>query len=187
MQQTAADDLANLLSEPQYWMNKAEALRASAGAVWYCRQGIPDSASFEGLGTKPDVNMSGDTWQVYRMLCGMSLELAYKASFVAIAKQIKPTHDLVWLAEQVCFKVSREERGLLALLSECVIWEGRYPSPKDGQSLEYFVYLHYENLYRKVRTGNITILKPVEPDPLNWDGYNKLWNSAVAAYEWHRS
>jgi hypothetical protein len=69
-----------MLSKPQYWMTKAEALRASAGAVWYCQQAMPDSEFFERLATEPAVNVSGDTWQVYRMLCGMSLELAYKAS-----------------------------------------------------------------------------------------------------------
>jgi hypothetical protein len=187
MNRTPADDLADLLSKPQFWMNKAEALRASAGAVWYCQQAMPNSEFFESLGTKPAVNMSGKTWQVYRMLCGMSLELAYKASLVAIGREVKTTHNLVWLAEQVCFNLSPKEQGLLALLSEWVIWEGRYPCPKDEQSLEYFVYLHYGNLFRKVRTGNLTILEPVEPDPLGWEGYSELWKSAVVAYEWYRS
>ncbi len=187
MGRTPADDLADLLSKPQYWMNKAEALRVSAGAVWYCRQAMPDGEFSEKLGTEPAVNMAGDTWQVYRMLCGMSLELAYKASLVAIGKKLKTTHNLVWLAEQVCFNLSPKEQGLLALLSECVIWEGRYPAPKNEQSLEYFVYLHYENLFRKVRAGNLIVLKPVEPDPLGWGSYNELWKSAVAAYEWHQS
>lgn len=150
MNQTPADDLADLLGKPQYWMNKAEALRASAGAVWYCQHAKHEGEISERLGTEPNVNMSGDIWQVYRMLCGMSLELAYKASLVAMRQEIKATHDLVWLAEQVCFTLSSKVRGLLALLSECVIWEGRYPCPKNEQSLEYFVYLHYENLFRKV-------------------------------------
>jgi hypothetical protein len=147
---------------------------------------MPDGEFFERLATEPAVNVSGDTWQVYRMLCGMSLELAYKASLVAIGHEIKTTHNLVWLAEQVCLHLSPKDRGLLALLSECVIWQGRYPCPKDEQSLEYFVYLHYENLFQVVRTGDYIVLKPVEPDPLDWDGYNQLWKSAVAAYEWHR-
>jgi len=186
MNQTPADDLADLLSKPEYWMRKAEALRASAGAVWYCYS-THDGEFFEALGIEPAASMSGDTLRVYRMLCGMSLELAYKASLVAMGQKIKATHNLVWLAEQVCFTPSPKQRGLLALLSECVTWEGRYPCPKDEISLEYSVYLHYENLFRKVRTDNLTVLEAVEPDPLNWDGYNELWKSAAAAYEWHRS
>ena len=147
MTKTPADDLAELLHKPQYWMYKAEALRASAGAVRYCQQGV-----FPEKLEEPEINMSG-MWQVYRMLCGMSLELAYKASLVAMGKKIRTTHDLVSLAEEVCFKLSPEERGLLALLAECVIWEGRYPCPKDELALEYFVYLHYENLFSKGSRG----------------------------------
>ena len=122
------------------------------------------------------------------MLCGMSLELAYKASLVAMGQKIKPTHDLTWLAEQVLSSVSRKERGLLELLAQSVIWEGRYPAPKDALSLEYFVYLWYENLYRAERhSDTMTVLKPVEPNPLNWENYNELWRSAITAYEWHSS
>jgi len=185
MNKTPADDLAELIQEPKYWMSKAEALRASAGAVWYCQQLLREGEFLEEL-DQPKVNMSG-TWQVYRMLCGMSLELAYKASLVAMGTRIKTTHDLVSLAEEVCFKLSSEERGLLALLSECVIWEGRYPCPKDEVALEYFVYLHYENLFRKVHSGNLVTLEPVEPNPLDWNGYSRLWQAAVTAFEWHRS
>ncbi len=187
MNLTPADDLKNLLSEPQYWINKAEALRASAGAIWYCQHSVQHTDINQALGTDPPIQISGDIWQVYRMLCGMSLELAYKASLIALGKDIKTTHNLVWLAEQVCFSLTQKEHGLLALLSECVIWQGRYPAPKDDLSLEYFVYLHYENLFRKVTTGNLTVLKPLEPDPLDWEGYNELWKSAIAAYEWHKS
>src|SRR5262249_19016822 len=120
---------------------------------------------------------------------GFSLhaDLAYKASLVAMNKKIKTRHDLVSLAEEVCFKLSPEERGLLALLSECVVWEGRYPCPKDEHSLEYFVYLRYESLFRKVHAGNVVTLEPMEPNPLDWSGYTRLWKAAVAAFEWHRS
>jgi len=187
MDQTSADDLKILLSNPQYWMNKAEALRASAGAVWYCRHTMSNEELSEKLETELTVNISGDSWQVYRMLCGMSLELSYKASLIAMGKKIQKTHNLEWLAEQVCFQLSNRERGLLALLSECVIWEGRYPAPKDEQSLEYFVWLHYENLYRKVRTGNHIVLKPIEPDPLDWESYNELWKTSVNAYNFHKA
>jgi hypothetical protein len=83
--------------------------------------------------------------------------------------------------------VSRKERGILELFTQCIVWDGRYPAPKDAVSLEYFVYLSYENLYRKERCGNTTTLKPIEPDPLSWENYNALWQAALAAYEWHSS
>jgi hypothetical protein len=187
MNQTPEDDLTELLHEPQYWMDKAEALRACAASVWHCRHALPEGELARQLGSTTPINMAGDTWQVYRMLCGMSLELAFKASLICLHREVKTTHNLVWLAEQVCWNLSSKERGLLALLAECIVWEGRYPAPKDALSLEYFVYLHYENLFRKVRTGNLIVLEPIEPDPLGWNGYSALWERAVAAYDWHHS
>ena len=182
---TPEDDLAHLLASPQYWTNKAIALRASAAAVWYCINSTPRVDLTSALGSANPIDITGDAWQVYRMLCGMSLELAYKASLIAMGQKIKTTHDLVWLAEQVCSNLSRTERGLLELLTQCVVWDGRYPAPKDALSLEYFVYLSFENLYRKERTENTTILKPIEPNPLDWENYDTLWKTAVDAYDWH--
>ena len=187
MERTPADDLAHLNAHPQYWMNKALALHASAGAVWICRNQRGSEYFRKEPGLNLEFEIPGESWQVYRMLCGMSLELCYKASLIAKRSEIRKTHDLVALAEEVLFTVSSRERGLLALLSECVIWEGRYPAPKDSRSLEYFAFLHFEILFEKVWDGNNIILKPKEPDPLDWEGYSALWNAAVAAYEWHKS
>jgi HEPN domain-containing protein len=181
---TPEEDLAQILASPQYWMDKAKALRASAAAIWYWMDSDPPLDLSSALATDPPILNTG-TWYVYRMLCGMSLELAYKASLVAMGQKIKATHDLKVLAEQVFPNLSREERGILELLTQCIVWDGRYPGPKDPLSLEYFVYLSYENLYRKEHTENVTTLKPIEPDPLSWENYNALWQRAVAAYEWH--
>ena len=183
---TPEDDLAHILASQQYWIDKAKALRASAAAIWHYIDSNPPLDLSSALATDPPIAKTG-IWNVYRMLCGMSLELAYKASLIAMEEKIKITHDLNWLAEQVLSSVSRKERGLLELLTQCIVWDGRYPAPKDSLSLEYFVYLSYENLYRKEQTENTMTLIPIEPDPLSWENYNSLWQSAIAAYEWHSS
>ena len=175
---TPEDDLAHILGTSQYWIEKAKALRAAAAAIWYFIDSDSPPKVSAALTTAPPVETTG-IWYVYRMLCGMSLELAYQ--------QVKTTHNLTWLAEQVFISVSPKERGILELLTQCIVWDGRYPAPKDALSLEYFVYLSYENLYRKEHQGNTTTLKPIEPDPLSWENYNTLWQSAIAAYEWHSS
>ena len=92
---TPEDDLAHLLSSSQYWINKAIALRASAAAVWYCINANLHVDLSSALGSVNPIDITGDAWQVYRMLCGMSLELAYKASLIAMGQKIKTTHDLV--------------------------------------------------------------------------------------------
>jgi hypothetical protein len=185
---TPEDDLARAMVTPQYWINSANALRASAAAIWYFLQSDAPVDLSSALASDPPLDTAVNLSQVYRMLCGMSLELAYKASLVAMGEKIKPTHDLAWLAEQVLSSVSRRDRGLLELLAQSVVWEGRYPAPKEALSLEYFVYLWYENLYRGEKWGrNGEILKRIEPDPLSWENYNTLWQSAMIAYEWHSS
>ena len=112
---TPEEDLAQILASPQYWMDKAKALRASAAAIWYWMDSDPPLDLSSALATDPAILNTG-TWYVYRMLCGMSLELAYKAS-LAMGQKIKATHDLSWLADQVFPNVSRKERGLLELLT----------------------------------------------------------------------
>lgn len=183
---TADNDFRKLLGNATYWMDKAASLRASAGAVWYCLSGRSEEIS-SALGAEIPVDFSRGSWQVYRLLCGMSLELAYKAILVALQRPVPATHDLVHLAELAEIKLTKSESGVLELLHQCIVWEGRYPVPKNPAALEYFVYLHYENLFRPERKGNLTVLKPKEPDPLDWTEYNQLWEQAHAAFEWHSS
>jgi hypothetical protein len=147
-------------------------------------QGI---ASALGLGEA--VDMTAATWRVYRMLCGMALELAYKAIAVAQGKQLLHVHNLVQLAEHAGVPLLKaKDIRLLHLLTECILWDGRYPVPKSADSLEYFVYLTYESLYRKEQTGERSwALKPLDPDPFDWEEFQSFWNQAMACFEWMRS
>lgn len=117
----------------------------------------------------------------------MSLELAYKSILVALHRSVPATHDLLRLATLAEIRLTKSEAGVLELLHQCILWEGRYPVPKTPAALEYFVYLHYENLFRPEQKKNITVLKPKKPNPLDWAEYNKLWEKAYAAFEWHSS
>jgi len=173
-------------SEPTYWFNKACDLHGAAGALWYCMQNNGKHNIAWSLGLGDEFDMTVATWRVYRMLCGMSLELAYKAIAVSKSKSVLTTHDLEMLAEhaEIPF-LKRKDRLLLGLLSQCIIWDGRYPVPKHHNAMEYFAFLTYESLYRKERIGNLTVLKPLSPDPLDWDQFQAFWQQAVAGFEWH--
>jgi hypothetical protein len=95
---TPEDDLARAMVTPQYWINSANTLRASAAAIWYFLQSDAPVDLSSALASDPPLDTAVNLSQVYRMLCGMSLELAYKASLVAMGEKMKPTHDLAWLA-----------------------------------------------------------------------------------------
>ncbi len=179
------DDHRERSQEPMYWLNKASDLHASAGALWYCmeHQRPQDVAKFLGLDNGLDMTVA--TWQVYRMLCGMALELAYKAIAVSKGKKVITTHNLVELAEEANVPLyDPKSRDVLELLTGCIVWDGKYPVPKKHETMEEFAYLSYDTLYRKERTGNLTVLKPLEPDPLDWQEFQKFWKQAIAVFEW---
>ena len=118
------------------------------------------------------------------MLCGMSLELLYKAVIVAQKEPVPATHNLLRLSEKVGDHVTRKQAGILELLTACIVWEGRYPVPKEYPAIHQFVCLHYENrLFYEERTGNRSaILKPIEPNPIDWDSYSELWNKVYSLF-----
>lgn len=98
-----------------YWYNKASELRSAAGAL------------------------CGKSWNpVYFMLSGMALELIYKA--IVVAKGNEPntkSHGLANLAKEAGLKVKNKQEGLLAILTEAIIWYGRYPVPKEQEKLKH--------------------------------------------------
>ena len=186
LEEGSLHDFKRLSSEPNYWLMKAKSLHASAAAVWHCTQVRDSEEVAREVGGDP--NFGCGAWQVYRMLCGMALELAFKTILVVRQEKVDATHDLVRLAEKADVTYSDKQKKLLALLTECVVWEGKYPVPRNHQDIDRFVFWHYETLYTKKRMGeNSWIMQPIKPDPLDWDQYNELWGSAMAAYEWFKS
>jgi len=184
---TTAQEHAERASEPMYWFNRASDLHGAAGALWYCMQNDRKQRIGLALGLGEGFDMTVATWPVYRMLCGMALELAYKAVAVSQGKSVLKVHNLVKLAEHAEIPLNTNDIGLLDLLTECIVWQGRYPVPKEHESMDEFAFLTYENLYKKERTGNLTMLKPLDPNPFDWDQFHPFWAQAVAAFEWHHS
>ena len=187
MRSGSEEDFDHLSKEPQYWLNKATALRSAAGSIWYCLEIAKPADIADAIGGETQIDFSSGSWQVYRMLCGMSLELLYKAIIVAQNDPVPASHNLLFLAEKAGCHVTRKNAGILELLTECIIWEGRYPVPKDHPKIEKFVFLHYENLFYKERTDNSVVLKPIEPNPLDWINYSELWKKAYVHFEFIHS
>ena len=169
--------------EPMYWFNKASDLRGAAASLMFCmdNQGKYEIAEKMNLGKGFDLSVA--TYNVYRMLCGMSLELLFKAIIVAKMKNVPKIHNLEELAVKAELKYSKKDKAILAILTECIVWGGRYPVPKSHEISDYFAWLTYENLYKKVPLGkNGTILKPIEPNPLGWKQFNNLWDQASVKF-----
>jgi hypothetical protein len=138
------------------------------------------------LGLGDAVDMTTATWRVYRMLCGMALELSYKAIAVVQGKNVLHVHNLVQLAEHAGVPLLKaRDKRLLQLLTECIVWDGRYPVPRSAGSLQYFTYLTYESRYCTEQTGETSwALKPLDPDPFDWEEFPAFWNQAMVFFEW---
>ena len=177
-----ADRQRNL---PIYWFNKASDIRAAAGAVWVA---IQEDKPDPQLGLPDGFSMSAACPLVYRMLCGQALELCLKAVIVAKHEKPKHTHQLEKLSQQA--GVSYDERcmGLLRVLSDAIIWMGRYPIPSgtDDQMQEKYISASAaidSALFDRKTLGNIAILSPNLA--LDWIGFGHLWDLASQEYWQH--
>lgn len=86
---------------------------------------------------------------------GVALELVLKA--IAIAKSIKfeTTHRLNDLCKLIGLIITKDQECTLELLSELILWSGRYPVPKkEGQWNNYHDVVQEKHIARK-REGNV--------------------------------
>lgn len=119
---------------------------------------------------------------VFRIICGMSLELLYKALIVSHGEQVAYKHELLELAHAAGVEVGPGDEPLLQILSEAIKWDGRYPVPKKRATLEELYELEREHLV-DWRQGAGKFVVGRANHALSWDGFNRLWNAAAARYE----
>ena len=161
------------------WFNKSSDLRAAAAALWMSQKEEVSRSIVEECGLGPGFRMDAAVPGVYLMLAGMSLELMYKSVLVAKATDVPPTHNLLRLAGSAGVQVADEETALLQILTEAVVWDGRYPVPKQVE--------HYEKLHELV-SQHLFDRDGVFRTPngaLNWDGFDRLWRDGQAAFFRH--
>ena len=107
---------------PGYWHNKSLDLLVSARTLWRAMQS--------------EKELKINCWATYKMLMGMSFELLFKAHCIGSGKYLSTTHDLVVLANTASLPTSKDENKILKVLTEYIIWDGRYPTPKKLEHLE---------------------------------------------------
>ncbi len=67
----------------------------------------------------------------------------------------------------------------MEILTEAILWFGRYPVPKRRESWDKAVQLRQEHLYTEAAPG-FPVLIPNEQ--LNWPSFNELWLKADQLY-----
>ncbi|MEH0168657.1 HEPN domain-containing protein [Roseateles microcysteis] len=171
-------------STATYWRNKSNDLLGAAGLVWL-GMGSTDGRERDALGLPDWYSFEVACPAVFRMLCGMSTELLLKAIIVQRGNEPKQTHNLIELSKQAALDVSAEQSQLLSVLTEYVIWDGRYPVPKTEPIFEKTRVLAQQTLTTKVRLGNSSFSVLRQNGALDWDNFLKLWNRFNEVYLAH--
>ena len=170
---------------PLWWYHKSCDLRASAGTLWFSMK----NELLEKISSELDLGEghSRNTWSVYLMLCGLSLELIYKAILILKKIKVPPKHILKNLANSAGIQSDRQKEDLLSILTEAIIWDGKYPVPKEDQHSRMTELSKIENrsLVDYVEWKGIKIPQP--NNKLDWDSFNELWTEANEMFWQNRS
>lgn len=144
---------------PECWYNKSSDLLISARVLWRAM--------------KKNQSLEVNCWATYTMLIGMSFELLLKAHCISKGKCYKKSHNLIDLATTAGVLISKKEKGILKVLTEYIIWDGRYPTPKHAKHLAD----HWENerkiLMDEVKNCNLTAF--VNNENLDFDLLLRIW------------
>lgn len=163
-----------------WWYNKSSDLRASAAALKFSCDPEYARTFSEQYGLGQGFIMGVAVRSVYLMLCGMSLELLFKAIVVERGLVVNDSsHELVAHASSAGVKYSSKEKKLLLILTHSIVWQGRYPTPKKEGPWDEFSKLVGESLYSEVHPNG-----PIKRrnGALDWNGYEILWFKAARAY-----
>ena len=112
----------------------------------------------------------------------LSLELILKAILARKLTDIPNRsggHDLLGLSELATIPISDYQRQTLDLLTETIIWSGRYPTPNSESKWDHYQDVTFES--HITRTAHDTMAnRDTFPD---WNNYSKIWAICVAEYE----
>jgi len=165
------------------WLNKSSDLKASAACLWHCieNEHTPLKAA---IGYGGSFSFQGAVSPIYRMLCGLSLELLYKAIIVEQGNQPKTTHNLKDLAKDAGLQGSVEHDDLLDILTHSIEWNAKYPVPTEQKQyhLQNFSDLVGKRFLEEMPTTNCGLKLRKVVNPLKWNIFAESWDEGLSVY-----
>jgi hypothetical protein len=180
------DRYKQLKEAPLWWLSRASNLHASAGSLWVSMKSSNNTKYVKALNLGSGFNMKVACWPVYCMLWGLSFELMLKAIFVVKNPNIKipEKHDLVYLYKLADLKTNKSRLGILNLLTEYVIWAGKYPVPIKPE-----YYINYLEKYDKYMVIKAKVIGKYDfksyNQRLNWNKLDKIWRELTKIFDKH--
>lgn len=143
-------------SNPNHWADRAYAFKSAAELI----------ASSNEL--SPPIP--------YYFNAGLSLELILKAIATAKGISFEKTHNLNSLYSLTDIELTEDQKCTLELLSEIIVWSGRYPVPKsEGAWNNYHDNVQEKHIVRKLE-GNTSLTLANRSRFPNLENYLTLWN-----------
>jgi len=153
-------------NESAYWHNKSLDLFVSAKTLW---KAMEDSKHLEI-----------SCLSTYKMLMGVSFELLFKSHCIGLGVAVETNHNLPALAKRAEVATTKDENKILTILSDYIVWEGRYPVPKKVGQLKH----HWENEAQVTRNskkvGQLTLSTLNEE--LDLGSLSKIWRKHSDMY-----
>jgi hypothetical protein len=115
------------------------------------------------------------------MLCGLSLELLFKALIIEDNHKPPTVHKLRDLSSKAHLTMSTEDLELLDLLTAHIYWAGKYPIPLGGEP-EWDRHVEQMNSALTSRVPNISIPLFQRNERLSWDDYTRVWKIGHTRY-----
>lgn len=119
----------------------------------------------------------------YYYNAGLSLELLLKAIAITQAKEFRSGHRLGVLCELVGMRLNEDQEATMELLSDMIVWSGRYPTPKrEAQWDNYYDVILEKHIIReqKGNVGSVIANRARFPTLQN---YLDLWAECERLYE----
>ena len=147
------------------WHESALSFHEAAGLLWQHRESIH-------LGLRVALSNAA-----------LSIELLLKAIIVAKGAVAPSTHRLLDLADDADVAFSESQKKTLELLTEQLIWSGRYPVPNREKDWDHYHDCVFDKHVIREREGNVgrTLANPDTFPSIG--NYEALWSLAIRKWE----
>jgi hypothetical protein len=121
----------------------------------------------------------------FALNAALSLELIFKA--ILARKQLPipddgKGHDLRLLRSMAKIDLTNKQMATLELLTETLVWAGRYPAPKKEEKWDDYNDRILEKHVVRTQKGNMfSAMANPETFP-DWSNYKKIWDRCVAEF-----
>jgi hypothetical protein len=157
---------AALGADPAAWFRLASSFHAAAVVLNKYAGQIPSD-------TRP-----------FALNAALSLELLFKA---ILAKQKKPipanSHDLTSLCSRVGVEISTNQTITLELMTEELVWAGRYPTPKSVGRFDQFHDVLLEKHTMRSQRGNVFTTRANPHTFPSFENYENIWAKGLTVFQ----